>query len=106
MIDAICDLPSLKLGCLVETISLVRKREEDLTKFFQLLNRLMFEAASPEKRFVVFQHFYRLPEPLIQRFYRGELLTEDKVKILCGKPPVPLTKAMKIFWQEATGDLG
>lgn len=105
MVDAISSLPDLTQERIGKTISRIRQREEHSLKYFQLLNRMMFEAATPEKRFIIFQHFYRMPEALIQRFYRGELLTEDKIKILSGKPPVPLTKAMKILWQETTGGL-
>jgi lycopene beta-cyclase len=105
MIDAICELPSLNVDSISKSITKLRDREEESIKYFQLLNRLLFEAATPKKRFIVFQHFYRMPESLIQRFYRGELSTEDKIKILCGRPPVPLTKAMKIIWQETTGGL-
>jgi lycopene beta-cyclase len=106
MIDAICGLSELNAESIGKTIARIRQSEEQSLKFFQLLNRLIFEAADPEKRFFVFQHFYRMPETLIQRFYRGELSAEDKVKIFCGKPPVPLKKAMKILWQENTGRPG
>jgi len=43
----------------------------------------------------VLQHFYRLPEATIGRFYAGRLNTWDAVRILTGAPPVPVTRALK-----------
>ncbi|MEO5577794.1 MAG: lycopene beta-cyclase CrtY [Sphingomicrobium sp.] len=63
--------------------------------FYRLLNRLLFRAARPEERVKVFAHFYRLNETLVSRFYAGRLTAFDKVRILTGKPPVPLFKALK-----------
>lgn len=63
--------------------------------FYRLLNRLLFRAARPEARFKVFTHFYRLDEALVSRFYAGRLTALDKLRILTGKPPVPLFKALK-----------
>ena len=63
--------------------------------FYRLLNRLLFRAARPEERVKVFAHFYRLNEALVSRFYAGRLTALDKVRILTGKPPVPLFKALK-----------
>jgi lycopene beta-cyclase len=63
--------------------------------FFRLLNRMMFRAAAPAQRYRVLEHFYRLPEPVIARFYAAKLTRLDKVRILTGKPPVPVLKALK-----------
>ena len=63
--------------------------------FYRLLNRLLFRAARPEQRVKVFTHFYRLKEVLVSRFYAGKLTRRDKLRILTGKPPVPLIKAIK-----------
>ena len=63
--------------------------------FYRLLNRLLFRAARPEERVKVFTHFYRLDEALVARFYAGRLTALDKLRILTGKPPVPLFKALK-----------
>ena len=41
------------------------------------------------------ERFYRLPTPLIERFYAGEATLADKVRILCGKPPVPIGAALR-----------
>ncbi|MDT3721551.1 lycopene beta-cyclase CrtY [Pseudomonas oryzihabitans] len=62
--------------------------------FFRLLNRMLFLAGRPEHRVRVMQRFYGLGEPLIQRFYAGRLTAFDRLRILSGKPPVPLKPAL------------
>lgn len=65
--------------------------------FHRLLNRMLFKASRPEERVRIFQHFYRLDEALVARFYAGRLTALDKVRILSGKPTVPLLKALKVM---------
>jgi lycopene beta-cyclase len=62
--------------------------------FFRLLNRMLFLAAEPRLRYRVLERFYRLPEPLIERFYAGRPGWADRARILTGKPPVPLGRAL------------
>lgn len=62
--------------------------------FYRLLNRMLFLAAEPDRRHLVLQRFYRLPQPLIERFYAGETTPADMARILIGKPPVPVHRAL------------
>lgn len=62
--------------------------------FYRLLNRMLFRAARPDQRYRVLERFYRLPRPLIERFYAGETTLGDKARILSGKPPVPIGAAL------------
>ena len=62
--------------------------------FFRLLNRMLFHAAVPEDRHQIFAHFYRLPPQVIQRFYAGRITAMDRLRILSGKPPVPVRAAL------------
>ncbi len=62
--------------------------------FFRLLDRMLFKAAEPHLRYKVLERFYRLPEPLIRRFYAARLTGADKLRILTGKPPVPIGRAL------------
>jgi lycopene beta-cyclase len=62
--------------------------------FFRLLNRMLFHAAEPPRRYRVLEHFYRLPEPVIARFYAARLTKLDKLRILSGRPPVPIGRAI------------
>jgi lycopene beta-cyclase len=43
----------------------------------------------------VLQHFYRLPQPVIERFYAGRLGINDARQILSGRPPVPVLRALR-----------
>lgn len=62
--------------------------------FYRLLDRMLFRAARPEHRYRVLERFYRLPQPLIERFYAAASTGPDKLRILSGKPPVPLRAAL------------
>lgn len=64
-------------------------------KYFHFLNKMLFYAASPAKRYVILERFYQLPQELIERFYRGKLSIIDQVRILIGRPPVSILKAIK-----------
>ena len=55
---------------------------------------MLFRAAPPRQRYKVLEHFYRLPEPTIARFYAGQLTAFDKMRILSGRPPVSVAKAI------------
>lgn len=58
-----------------------------------MLNRMLFMAGSPDHRWHVMQRFYRLGAPMIARFYAGRLTFADKLRLLTGKPPVPVMEA-------------
>jgi len=62
-------------------------------RFYRLLDTMLFRAAEPDRRYRVLERFYRLPEPLIGRFYAGQTTLVDKLRILTGKPPVPIARA-------------
>lgn len=62
--------------------------------FFRLLNRWLFRAAAPERRVDVLAQFYRRPADLIARFYAGRLTAGDRVRLLSGRPPVPVWRAL------------
>lgn len=62
--------------------------------FYRALNRMLFRAAEPAERYRILERFYRLPQPLIERFYAGRTSLADKVRILAGRPPVPIGRAL------------
>jgi lycopene beta-cyclase len=62
--------------------------------FYRLLNRMLFKAAIPDRRHLVLQRFYRLPQALVERFYAGRTHWGDIARILVGKPPVPVSRAL------------
>ncbi|MEA1072944.1 lycopene beta-cyclase CrtY [Sphingomonas sp. LY160] len=63
--------------------------------FDRLLTRMLFKAAAPRERYRILERFYRLPAPLIARFYAGRSTVGDRMRILAGKPPVPILKALR-----------
>jgi lycopene beta-cyclase len=92
--DTIAALPVLESGAvatLIRATSLARWRAQGMCR---LLNRLMFEAARPAERYRTLEHFYRLPEPLVRRFYAGQLRGFDSPRLLIGRPPVRVSRAL------------
>lgn len=63
--------------------------------FYRFLDRMLFHAAEPASRYAVLQRFYSLPAPLVARFYARRTTLLDKARILTGRPPVPIGRAMK-----------
>jgi lycopene beta-cyclase len=69
--------------------------------FYLFLNRMLFGAALPEKRFRIFSRFYRLSEPVIHRFYSGRSTGRDRARLLIGRPPVPVGRALKSIFSDS-----
>ncbi len=67
--------------------------------FFRLLNRWLFRAAAPEARARVLALFYRRPDDVIARFYGARLTAFDHIRLLAGRPPVPVTRALAHLWE-------
>ena len=62
--------------------------------YFRLLARMMFGASAPLQRYRIFERFYRQSEALIARFYAGQLSGWDRLRLLIGRPPVPVGRAI------------
>ena len=74
------------------------KRHWRATAYYRMLSRMLFEAAEPEKRVVVFEHFYALRGRLVERFYAGRSTWPDRLRILTGKPPVAIPRAIRALF--------
>ncbi|MEJ4046188.1 lycopene beta-cyclase CrtY [Erwinia sp. SLM-02] len=85
-------LDAATLFSLIEGYALAQWRRQG---FFRLLNRMLFLAGRPDGRWRVMQRFYQLNHGLIARFYAGQLTLQDRVRILAGKPPVPVGEALR-----------
>jgi lycopene beta-cyclase len=70
--------------------------------FYRLLNRMLFRAAEPPERYRVLEHFYRLDPQLIDRFYAGQTGLTDKARILSGRPPVRIGRAIAALMKQET----
>lgn len=62
--------------------------------FYRMLDRMLFRAAAPEERYRVLERFYGLNPGLIQRFYAARSTLFDKARVLAGRPPVPIGRAI------------
>ena len=86
--------PDLRTAALADLFRGRARRQWRDRRFFELLNRMLFRAAEPNESYRVLEHFYRLPTGLIGRFYAARLTAIDKLRILSGRPPVPLRRAL------------
>jgi lycopene beta-cyclase len=63
--------------------------------FYRALATMLFRAAEPEQRYQVLERFYRLSPALVQRFYAATSTFTDQLRILAGRPPVPIGRAFR-----------
>jgi lycopene beta-cyclase len=63
--------------------------------FYRMLNKMLFRAAFPHERRRILEHFYRLDAELVCRFYAGQSTLIDKMRILTGRPPIPIPRAIR-----------
>lgn len=66
-------------------------------RFYRILDAMLFRAADPDARYKVLERFYRLHPKLIARFYAAQSTRNDKLRVLSGKPPVPLFRALRVI---------
>jgi lycopene beta-cyclase len=93
--DRIAALPELSSAALDEEIRRYARERWRAQRLFRMLNRMMFRAGAAERRYRIMQRFHRLPEALIARFYAGAPSRGDVIRLLAGRPPVPLLAALK-----------
>jgi lycopene beta-cyclase len=93
--DAVASAPDLRGPALCALTRERSRRTWRHGRFFRLLNRMLYRAARPDQRYRVLEHFYRLPEPLVARFYAGRPSWADKLRLLSGRPPVPVGRALR-----------
>jgi lycopene beta-cyclase len=65
--------------------------------FFRRLNNMLFLAAAPADRWRVLRQFYGRDAALIARFYAGRLRALDRLRLLSGRPPVPMSRGLAAF---------
>ena len=71
------------------------KRTWNERGFYRMLDKMLFRAAEPEERYRILERFYRLDPKLVRRFYAGRSTIFDKARVLIGKPPVPIPRALR-----------
>ena len=62
--------------------------------FYRMLAKMLFGACAPDQRYRLLERFYTLPERLIERFYAGRSTSLDRLRVLAGRPPVPVAAAL------------
>ena len=69
-------------------------------KFYIWLNRVLFGALKPEKRYQFLQHFYQLPDSLIHPFYANQMNAKKIFKFFMRKPPVKISLAIRAWMKK------
>jgi len=92
------DLPGPAMAAMLEDRAEAHWRR---TSFYRRLGAMLF-AAEPTQRRRVFERFYRLDAGLVERFYAARSTAGDRLRVLCGKPPVPIGRAVSALLSAGT----
>ncbi len=104
--DALPGLPDLNSRAIAPWVrERVRRRWRE-QRVFRLLNRMLFLGAAPADRYRILQHFYRLPETVIEHFYAGRLTLRDTSRVLTGTPPIPIHRALRYVLPSSSRSAG
>ena len=85
------DLPGEQMAAKLEARA---RRHWSAMGYYRFLGAMLFGAARPAHRYKIFERFYRLSPDLIERFYAGQSSLAQKLRVLVGKPPVPVNRAI------------
>lgn len=95
--DHVARLPELTTQAVAKAIRIVAEETWSRHAFFRMLNRLLFIAARPHERQQIMKRFYGLDGGLIERFYAGRLTALDMARILTGRPPISIWRAIGVI---------
>lgn len=98
-VSAMADLSGTALHDALHALARTHWRRQS---FYRMLATMLFRAAEPAERWRILARFYRLDPRLIGRFYAGRTSLFDKARILTGKPPVPIGRAIRALMPGAT----
>jgi lycopene beta-cyclase len=96
--ERIAALPILNYKNCLGVLEKVHQEHQQTRDFYLFLNRLMFEGALPDKRYRIFERFYRLPKATIDRFYASATTWSDRFRLLVGRPPISIFAALKVVF--------
>ncbi len=102
LVQTLMDRSSLTIASMKRVLNQEFRKETPRLRYYAMLNRMMFLASKNDQRYRLLERFYKLPEPLIDRFYSGQLTLMDQARILMGKPPVPIGEALKAIRAKLT----
>jgi lycopene beta-cyclase len=80
-----------------EVVSRYQAARKWRSLFYRWLNRFLFLGSPAPMRYKMLQHFYRLPDNVIQRFYAGKTSFGDVLKFFWGKPPLTFAGMIKVL---------
>lgn len=93
--DLIAHLPAHDPATIYHAVRDMSERAWARRGLYRMLNRMLFLAAEPQERYRVLQHFYRLDDALVGRFYAAASTWGDWLRILTGSPPVSVPQALR-----------
>jgi len=96
---AIADMTDLSGPALHDALRAMARAHWRGQAYYRMLATLLFRAAEPAERWRVLARFYRLDPALIARFYAGRSSLFDKLRVLVGRPPVPISRAIHALSQ-------
>ncbi|HWJ53013.1 MAG TPA: lycopene cyclase family protein, partial [Propionibacteriaceae bacterium] len=97
--------PDLSHQTLVALTHRMAAQAWDRRGFYRTLATLLFKAAEPDQRYQVLERFYRLSPDLVQRFYAADSTRTDQLRILAGRPPVPIGRAFQSLLARRFGSM-
>ena len=97
MAEFLTSLPELSTATARQAIVKFRKPFLSRQRFYRMLNRMLFMASEAPLRYLIMQKFYEQPIDTVERFYSGRSTWADRLRILSGRPPVPVAKALRSF---------
>ena len=95
--DAIAELATATPDALRRTLDAQARDHWRDTKFYRFLAAMLFRSADPDQRYRTLAHTYTKEQGLIERFYAGKITAADKARLLIGKPPVPVHRALAVL---------
>ena len=103
--DRLAKLEMLSQASVVQELQKIHGEFRPQRRFERLLNRMLFGAARPNERREIFARFYRMSETLIANFYAGRLRWRERGRILVGRPPVPVRRALRVVREQQGGPI-
>jgi lycopene beta-cyclase len=92
--DLVASLPDFRAATIDRALRAHAEATWAAQGYYRLLNKMLFRAAEPSARWRILDRFYKLDAALVGRFYAGQSSAYDKLRILAGKPPVPVGRAV------------
>lgn len=91
----VAELPDLSGPALHEALRVHAARAWGERSFYRMVAKMLFHVADDDARYRLFERLYRLPPRLIDRFNAMQSTPADKLRILAGRPSLPLSQTFR-----------